>query len=237
MRASILLFVLAAMLCATAGAQTFSLNPSADAFVSASNPNSNYGGAGALGISASAATNGEFDTVMQFSLSGSTSGLSIQSIKLQLTATAPNNPLFNSQAAGSFSVIWLDNNSWTEGTGTPSTPGSTGITYNTLPNYLDAGDESLGTFSFAGGTSGANSYTLQMPSSFLSDVTSGGTVSLELVPADNNVSYLFNSRSFGTASSRPLLTVVAVPEPAGPWLAAMASLAAVAFASRRMRKA
>jgi hypothetical protein len=39
------------------------------------------------------------------------------------------------------------------------------------------------------------------------------------------VSYLSDSRSFGTASARPLLTIVAVPEPAAlPLLAVGAAL-------------
>jgi hypothetical protein len=236
MKAFLLFLSLGFALACTAGAQTIALNPTADAFVSAANPNSNYGGAGALGISATTATNGEFDTVMQFNLSAA-AGLSIQSIKLQLTAASPNNPIFNSQASGEFSIIWMDNNSWTEGTGMPSSPGSTGITYNNLPTYLDSGDESLGTFNFTAATSGSNVYTLQLPAGFLNDVTGGGTVSLELVPADGNVSYLFNSRSFGTTSSRPLLTVAAVPEPADWCLAALGIPAMIAFAHRRSRKA
>jgi hypothetical protein len=236
MKAGILFLIVALGVFRTADAQTISLNPSADAFVSSANPASNYGGAGALGLSATNSANGIFDTVMQFNLA-STAGLSIQSITLQLTAAAPNNSIFNAQASGSFSVIWMDNSSWTEGTGTPSVPGVTGITYNTLSNYLDASDESLGTFSFTAATSGSNIYTLQLPSGFENAVTSGSTVSLELVPVDNSVSYLFNSRSFGTTTSRPLLTVAAVPEPAGPWLAAGGLVAALGFASRRTRKA
>jgi hypothetical protein len=235
MKAAIVLFSLTVFPGCMADAQTVSVNPVSDAFVSADNPNSNYGGAGALAVSAADSTNGGFDTVMEFNLA-SAAGLNVQSITLQLTASSPNNPIFNAQAAGDFSVIWMDNNSWTEGTGTPSSPGSTGITYNNLPNYLDANDEALGTFSVSAATSGSSTYTLQLPSGFLSDVTGGGDVSLELVPADNNVSYLFNSRSFGTTTARPLLTVTPVPEPADWWLAGIAIPATVAFARRRERK-
>jgi len=235
MKATILFLALVCALGWTAHAQTISLNPISDAFVSGANPTSNYGGAGALALSATDSANGAFDTVMQFNVA-SASGLSIQSITLQLTSASPNNPIFNGQAAGNFSVIWMDNSSWTEGTGMPNSPGSTGITFDTLPNYLDASDESLGTFSFAGGTSGANTYTLQIPGGFLNAVTGGGDVSLELAPADNNVSYLFNSRSFGTTSARPLLTVTAVPEPANWWMATLGLPVAFAFARRQARK-
>jgi hypothetical protein len=234
MKSTILLLALAFTMACTAGAQTISLNPISSAFLSSAHPTSNYGGAGALEVSATGSTNGIFDSVMQFNLA-STAGLSIQSITLQLTSASPNNPIFNTQEAGSFSVIWMDNSSWTGGSGMPSAPGSTGISYNTLPNYLDASDESLGTFSFPGGTSGANTYTLSLPSGFLNAVTNGSDVSLELVPADNNVSYLCNSGSFSTISSRPLLTVTAVPEPAGWWMAVLGL--PVVFACRRPRKA
>ena len=235
MKATILLLTLGFTIAGTAGAQTISLRPTSSAFLSSANPNSNYGGAGALEVSATGSTNGIFDSVMQFNLS-SAAGLSIQSITLQLTSASPNNPIFNTQEAGSFSVIWMDNSSWIGGAGMPSSPGSTGITYNTLPNYLDSSDETLGTFSFAGGTSGANTYTLALPSGLLNAVTSGSDVSLELVPADNNVSYLCNSGSFTNITARPLLTVTAVPEPAS-WDLAALGLPLIALARRQRRKA
>jgi hypothetical protein len=212
-----------------AGSLTF--NPIADAFVSAANPTSNYGGAGALAISASDSTNGEFDSVMQFNLS-SEAGLNISSITLQFTAASPNNPIFNASAAGQFSIVWMQDDSWTEGTGMPNSPGSTGITFDTLPDYLGSSDETLGTYSFSGATSGANTYTLSLGSGFLADVEAGDDVSFELLPADNNVSYLLNSRSFPTTTSRPLLTVTTVPEP-GNGLLVLAGFLVIAFCGRR----
>ena len=107
----------------------------------------------------------------------------------------------------------MQNDSWTEGTGTPAAPTTTGITFSSLPSFTSAGDESLGTFSFAGGTSGTATYTLSLTPGFLADASAGNLVSFRLFAADSAVSYLFDSRSFGTASARPLLTVVAVPEP------------------------
>jgi hypothetical protein len=199
----------------------------------------NFGAAGALEVSATASAKGTFDTVMLFNLSGAT-GWNIQSITLQLTATPPNNAIFNSSASGQFSVIWMDNGSWTEGTGSPSSPTSDGITYSTLQStYLDASDESLGTFTSPAATSGSNTYTLSLPSGFLSAVTSGSTtVSLEIVPSDTNVSYLFNSRTFmGASTAHPLLTVVAVPEPAAFGLAAIGLLAVAGLGFYRSRKA
>jgi hypothetical protein len=128
----------------------------------------------------------------------------------------------------------MQNDSWTEGTGTPATPTTTGITFSTLPSFTGAGDEALGTFSFSGGTSGTAAYTLSLTSGFDADATAGNLVSFRLFADDNAVSYLSDSRSFGTTGFRPLLTVVAVPEPGT--LSLLAAGAALLVAARRRRK-
>src|SRR5215467_14010309 len=146
-------------------AATFTLNPSADAFVTTGPTsnlvNSNYGGAGALSVAAPGSAQGEFQSVLQFGLSGAKSSFdsqfgagqwSVQTITLQLTAGPPNNPIFNTNAAGQFAISFMQNNSWTEGTGTPQAPTTTGITFSTVSNFVSASDELLGTFSFGGGT-------------------------------------------------------------------------------------
>jgi hypothetical protein len=121
----------------------------------------------------------------------------------------------------------MQNDSWTEGAGTPAAPTTTGITFSTLPSFTSAGDEALGTFSFAGGTSGTAAYTLSLTSGFDADATAGNLVSFRLFAADSAVSYLSDSRTFGTTGFRPLLTVVAVPEPASLALG-LAALSVVA---------
>jgi len=75
-------------------------------------------------------------------------------------------------------------------------------------------DQALGTFSFPGGSSGQNSYTLTLSSGLLNDLDSGSNLSLRLFAADSGVSYLFTSRS-GSASARPdiLVQAMAIPEP------------------------
>jgi hypothetical protein len=223
-------FQIAAILCFSicSHAATFSLNPSLDAFVtpgaSGTLSGNNYGGAGALSVAAPGLSQGEFQSLLQFNLSGAKSSFdsqfgigqwSIQSVTLQLTATAPNNAIFNASSAGQFSASWMQNDTWTEGTGTPQSPTTTGITFSTLNSFLGAGDEALGTFSFNGGTTGNTTNTLGLTSSFLADLLGGNNVSIRLLAADTTVSYLFDSKSFGTASSRPLLTITAIPEP-GP---------------------
>ncbi len=205
---------------------TLSLNPGADAFVttgpSSNLSNNNYGGAGAVGVAAPGSAQGEFQSLLQFNLAAAKSSFdsqfgagqwTIQSVTLQLTCTPPNNAIFNSSAAGQFSLSWMQNNSWIEGTGTPIAPTTAGITFSTLNSFLSGSDEALGTFSYNGATSGNFTYSLNLTPSFSADILSGGTASLRMFAADTAVSGLFDSRSFGTASARPLLTITAVPEP------------------------
>ena len=217
-------------------AAAVSMNPVADAFVSSANATNNYGAAGALDVAAAALPKGEFQSLMRFDLSAARTSFDgqfgvgqwqVQSATLQLTATTPNNPVFNTVAAGQFSASWMQNDSWLEGTGSPNLPTSDGVTFSTLPSFLSASDEALGMFAFAGGTSGNNTYTLGLPGSFTADMTSGNNVSLRLFAADNAVSYVFDSRNFGTAGARPLLTVnaIAIPEPTSVGLVVIAALA------------
>jgi hypothetical protein len=228
----------------SAGAATFSLNPGADAFVTTGSSGNlstnNYGAAGALSVAAPGLPQGEFQSVLQFNLAAAKSSFdnqfgaglwSIASVTLQLTATAPNNGIFNTSAAGLFSISWMQNNSWMEGTGTPGAPTNNGITFSTLSSFLSGADELLGTFSFNGATNGNASYSLNLTPSFSADILSTGTLSLRMFAADNAVSYLSDSRNFGSVPARPLLTITAVPEPSTLSLA----LIACAFLISRRR--
>jgi hypothetical protein len=228
-------------------AANYTLNPAADAFAttgaSGSLSGNNYGGAGALSVAASGLANGQFQSVLRFDLSGAktffdtqfgASQWTIQSVTLQLTATSPNNLIFNTSAAGQFGISWMQNDAWLEGTGTPSAPTTSGVTYSTLSSFTGPGDEALGTFSFGGGTSGNSTYNLGLSSGFDADATAGSLVSFRLFAADSTVSYLFDSRSFGTTAYRPLLTVTAIPEPGALRLVASgAALLLGAYCRRR----
>ena len=237
MKSILLALALIAALASVSRAQTFTLTATSSAFLSGSNPTNNYGGAGALEVSATNSAKGNFDSVMEFNLA-SVAGLTIQSISIQLVTASPNNAIFNANAVGQFSVIWMQDATWVEGTGTPMSPTTNGITYNTLPNYLTPGsDENIGTFTSSAVTSTTNTYSLTLASGFLNALTSGSTVSLEVVPDDSNVSYLFNSATFTTASARPMLTVVAVPEPARLVHVGVGLLALVACRKRWPRRA
>lgn len=235
-------------------ASSVGVNSISDAFVTTGSSgnlsSSNYGGAGALGVSAPGSTKGEFQSFLQFDLSSAKSSFdstfgagnwSIQSITLQLTATSPNNGIFNNNAAGLFDVTWMVNNSWIEGTGTPAAPGSTGITFSTAPSFKGAGDQGLGVFSFAGGTTGTAPYSLELSSGLVNEADNGGIASMYMTAdaSDPNVSYLFDSRSFVTTTAHPLLTITAdVPEPGVASLCAtgiLAGMGAMRVLRRKVR--
>jgi hypothetical protein len=229
--ATLALFLLTTLDCWSA---SFTLNPSADAFVTPGSTGSlsisNFGVAGALGISAPGSPKGEFQSVMQFNLAGAKNSFdsqfgvgqwTIQSVTLTLSNTSPGNAIFNSTTPGQFTVSWMQNDGWTEGNGTPQTPSPTGINFSTISNFVSVGDESLGTFSYNGATSGTASYSLGLTSGFSADASSGNLVSFRFFAADSLVSYLFDSENFTQASGHPVLTIVAVPEPAAVALGIM----------------
>jgi hypothetical protein len=214
---------------ARAASFTVNLIPSADAFVSSNSSSLNYGGAGALEVSGSASSDGAFESVLLFADSAAKSSFDAQfgagnwivtSISLKLTSATSNSSLFNAQSSGTLAATWMQNNTWTEGTGTPISPTTDGITAATLPSFLGPNDQSLGSFFFNSSTSGSAglsaTYPLIVSPGIMNDFATGGSSSIELAPADANVSYLVNSRSFPTNLFRPALSVTAtaVPEPA-----------------------
>jgi hypothetical protein len=231
-------------------AASFATNPSADAFVttgpSGNLSGNNYGGSGAVSLSAAGLPQGELQSVLKFDSSGAVASFdsafgagqwTLQSVTLQLTATPANNSIFNTPAAGQFGIAWMQNDSWIEGSGTPGSPGATGITFNSLQStFTGPGDEPLGTFSFSGATSGAFSYSLALTPGFTADLLAGGNLSLHLFAADGSVSGVFNSRSFVTAANRPLLTIVAVPEPGTLTLGALGLVLLGSWRSVRARR-
>ena len=203
--------------------------PTADAFVSSADPTHNFGSAGALSVSGLIATNaagqqkGALDSLLQFNLASTTAAFdaffgagqwSITHVTLAFVEVgAPANSVFN-RGVGLLEMGWIANDIWAEGTGTPSSPASSGITWNGLSSLLNSNlDLSLGTFS-NGGTNGLLSLSLGLPAAFVTDVAAGGLVSLSMTaPANSTIGFTANSREFGTASARPLLAITAIPEP------------------------
>lgn len=204
-------------------------NPTADAFVATgTNGNfsgDNFGAAGALAIAAPGLPEGEFQTVMMFGFSGAATQFNtmfgagkwtVQSMTLQLVSSPHNNAIFNPISAGQFNISLMQNNSWAEGTGTGGTPTTDGISFNSLQStYINnATDQALGTFSFPGGSSGTNSYSLNLSSSLVADLMNGTNASFRFFAADSQISYLFSSR-MNSSFLTPNLTieVSSVPEP------------------------
>jgi hypothetical protein len=219
-------------------------NTTADAFL-ANGPSgnlaaNNYGGAGTLAIAPSSSAKGEFDSVIKFNTTtaisqfNSTYGAgnwSLTSLTLMLASNAgtnganPGNAIFNTIHGGSFGIDWISNDSWVEGTGNPNTPSGTGVNFNSISTLLAASD-SLGTYTYTPpGNNVYSSYSLSLDAGLVADADAGGDVSLYFYAADNQISYLFNSRSFSSANPELILTVAPVPEPA------TISLFAVSFGS------
>lgn len=243
-----LLLCLCALAPAPGHAVIIDLYPHADAFVTTgpSNnlTNNNYGLAGALSLSAPGLSKGEFQSLMRFDVSSAVASFNstfgagnwmIDGVTLTLTTTTPNNPIFNGNNAGQFAIQWMQNDSWIEGTGRPMVPTTDGVAFANLASLLSGADLSLGAFSFAGGTSGVNTWTLALASSLTADIAAGGLVSLRLFAESGLVSYTFNSGNFTMDDSvLPFLSIsaVVIPEPQ----TAVLTLASAAFLlSRRGR--
>jgi hypothetical protein len=227
-------------------------NPTQDAFVRSMNSTNNYGAAGALSVSGSTATNstgspgGLLDSFLQFNVSSDITNFNgtfgvgqwaISSVTLGVTAQSPNNVVFN-YGVGQFAVNWLGNNSWQEGTGTPSSPTTNGITYAQESSLLNSNvDEALGAFTYGGATSGRMNMSLGLTPGFVSEISTGSLISLFMTAISNSVGFTFNSENFMTASSRPslIITAVAVPEPSTMVLLGTSYMILAAMARRRRK--
>lgn len=225
------------------GDTTFTIDTTtADAFLASGSPDNpvgtdltslNFGGAGTLAIAPASSTKGEFDSVIEFNTGAAISQFNttygignwqITSLTLSLASNfgvqgaQPNNAIFNTINAGSFGIDWLGNDSWVEGTGsgmgTPGYPNNSFVSFNSIPILFSEGSASLGTYTYTPpGNDVRLSYSLPLVSSLVSDAAAGGDVSLYFFAADNQVSYLFNSRSFAANHPELTLTATAVPEP------------------------
>ncbi len=209
-----------------AAAQTsvVSVPPDADAFVWSISPTDNYGAAGALSVSGSAAVNGSgqqnglFDTLMRFPLSNVVASLngtlgpgnwSVIRCRLIVNETAtPDNAIFG-RGVGAFRVLLLASNNWLEGTGRPIAPTTDGVTWNDLGALVNSNvDCSLGIFTNAG-VDGQISFELALAAPFLADIGQGGLLSLHLTAVDPGIGFTFNSRNFGNTNAQPMLEVMA----------------------------
>jgi hypothetical protein len=230
-------------------AQTFSTIPEADAFLFAAEPDSNYGGGGVITVAAPNLPEGGFQSLLRFDLAGAKSSFDttfgpgnwlLSSATLQLSAASPNNSIFNTSAAGQISATWLQNDNWVEGSGSPTSPGTTGVTWNSLSSLASANDQSLGLIDFDGSTNATATYSLNLTPGLAADVAAGGLTNILLSPTsgDMTVAAAFNSRSFSTTARRPLLTVnaVAIPEPAAVMLFGVGVLGLALVGRRKLAR-
>lgn len=226
----------------TAWAVTAAIPAAADAFVTSEFPANNYGGAGAISVSAAGTSGRELFTVLRFDLASTLSSFNqafgsgnwvLDGASLQLTATSANNQIFNPAAAGQIGADWLADDSWLEGTGSPM-PGnvSPGISFDTYPALVAGGSEGLGLLAFDGSTSDTATYDLTISPGFLADVQAGNLLSILLSPGDAVVSGVFNSRNFVVSANRPylILSAVQVPESA---TTALVGIAIIGMLSKR----
>jgi hypothetical protein len=218
-------------------------NTVADAFLASGSPNNpvgtdltelNFGGAGTLAIAPASSPKGEFDSIIEFNSAAavaqfnSTYGAGnwqITGFTLQLASNfgkqgdVPNNNIFNTINAGNFGIDWLADTTWVEGSGSPAsdTPGyptTSAVSFDSIPSLFAQGSSELGTFIYTPPGEGVYaSYSLPLNSSLVSSADAGGGISLYFFAADNQVSYLFNSRTFASGHPELTITASAVPEP------------------------
>lgn len=218
------------------------LNPAADTFITSAtqngaSPSSNYGNLGAMTVAGSASGNGgEYLALLKFDLSSAVSQFNseygpgqwtLSTATLQLASNfgtqgaKPNNARFPVINGGAFSINWFSDDSWTE----------SGVAHN---NFTAGTVLTLGNFSYVPpGDNVPVVWTLNMAPDFISDMSAGGSVSLQLAPGDSTVSYLFNTRTYNTAANFPILSLTAIPEPTA--LALLACGAALLLAARQKR--
>ncbi len=202
----------------------------------------NYGAAGTLAIAPAASAKGAFDSVIMFSTASAVSQFNstygvgdwtITGVTLSLASNfgiqgeQPSSTLFNTINTGSFGIDWLSNNSWVEGTGggtgTSGYPNNSLVTFDSIPALVSGTVDSLGNYTYTppgNNNDGYLNYTLPLDANLVSGAAGGGDVSLYFYAADNQVSYLFNSRNYSTGHPELTLTVEPTPEPASTGLLA-----------------
>ena len=96
----------------------------------------------------------------------------------------------------------------------PGYPTTSEVSFNSIPTLLSGTVDSLGTFTYTPpGNNIYLTYSLPLDAGLVTDAAAGGDVSLYFYAADNQVSYLFNARSYASNHPELTITVAPVPEP------------------------
>jgi hypothetical protein len=232
-RAFIAVILTAAFVAAAKGQTTYSVKSSADAFLATGSPGNpsgtnltglNFGAAGALFVAPASSPNGEFQSLLRFDLSVAsnvfnaaygTNDWKVTGISLTLRGNngmageQPMNLIFPPISAGNFVIEWLSDNDWAEGTGTPITPTTDGVTYDSLPVLLSGPTVLLATNTYTPpGDFVPVTYLLPLDTNVVAEIMNGAQASFLLYAADNQIGYLFNSTNFGRGDE-PLMNVTA----------------------------
>lgn len=209
--------------------QTIDLSPTQDTFVYAGRPSNTYGTAGAMNVSGPGMAGGPFKSAMMFdatpaaanfNLTFGVGGWTVTSVKLALTEDGnPPSPLFP-RGAGTFQLAWLSNDNWSEGVGTPSSPGTASgnqLSYTYLQTLLGSSTQNaLGTFNNSGLDSQHLFNLNASAAGFVSDIMAGDFMTLVETPVSSSIGFTYNSSNYFNPASRPVLSITAapIPEPA-----------------------
>ncbi|NQT88435.1 DUF1559 domain-containing protein [bacterium] len=182
-----------------------------------------------------------FDTgslVAEFDGIFGSGGWSVEQILLTVQEqSAPGNAIFG-RGTGAFDVLWLGDDAWLEGTGTPRGATHDGVVFADEPGLLAGGAAFLGQFANTG-TDVALTFDLITAPDLVADILAGADLSLFLAATDPATGFTFNSRNFGDPDSWPRLIVTAdaVPTDVVPEPACLLLLGApLAFLRRRRRR-
>ncbi len=221
--------IMSCVLTATGLAQSesFTLTPTQDGFTREQAPTINLGGGGAIHVAGSAALNvtdeaqGVADAFIMFNAADAVAFFNAQfgDLNWDLTGVtltlnevgAPNNGIF-SRGVGTFDILYVANDDWSEGPGRPSTQveaESNQLSFTSGRALLnELADANLGSASNSGMDS-ASTYELDVAFELAVDVANGGDITLYLVATDVNTGATFRSANRADEAEHPMLTLTA----------------------------
>lgn len=221
-----------------------SLMPLEDTYSRELDPTATFGSGGGLHVSGATATNAlggmygvvdswmRFDTssaVAQFDAAYGAGQWTLESVVLSVRENASPGNSELSRGTGDFGVSWIASDNWAEGTGASSNPGTAsgnqiGWTYG--QSILSAADRGLGVFQNAGNNT-RQDFSLALDGDFVADLLAGGSTTLRLTAASDEIGFTFSSSNNGNAGNRPNLILTAVPEPATAAMLLCVGMAAI----------